>query len=871
MKSETGKQSNKLLPLGLLAALAILAAPLLWLFHTSFAPDQVLFSNDGPLGVLVAAAQEGFSSFKGVWLNLNWLGMQQPSALPDFTQALYQILGPGNFGDMGSVYFAKFYAPLSLFILGGCAWFYFRVLGFAPAVCVLGGLAAALNSNYFSNACWGLPTRALTLANVFLALAAIDGMKSGRPFLKAALAGVAVGLSLMEGYDVAAIFSVFIAAYCLFVVLNEPGRMGRRWVSGVARVAVMALFAAIVAAQALNTLVGTQVKGIVQTSQSAKSSEANWSWATQWSLPKLEMLRVVVPGLYGYRMDTPDGGKYWGTVGQQPGWEEHHQGFPRYSGAGEYAGIFVVLIAMWAAAQAIRRRRSAFDPAARRVVLFWVVVGVVSMLIAFGRHAPFYSVLYALPFSSLIRGPLKFMHLFHLVLMILFAYGLNDLFRRYMAGGAPTTMFITDHMKKWWSGADAFDRRWVYGCFGAVVLSLVGLLACLTSRPGIDRYLQSGGFPAEDATAISRHAIGEIALFCVLLIIAVFVMAIILSGLLKGIRARWGIVLLGVLLVGDLVHANTPWVVYYDYKVKYATNPVIDVLRAKPWENRVSAPQFLSSPQTPYFPAICNDWLQQHFQYYRIQSLDVSQMPREPVDHKAYMAMFSEAAQMPRLWELTNTRYLLGMSGFADVLNEQLDPVKKRFRVHTAFEFTQGADGAIGTVLEPDGKFAILEFTGALPRAKLYSQWQISPNDEATLATLVKPEFDPSNTVLLADQAPSEVTEAPVGQNGGNVEIKSYKSTMVEISANPVTAGVLLLNDRYDPNWKVTVDGRPERVLRCNYLMRGVYLKPGPHTVVFQFDPPLNALYVSIAGLCAGLLFCGILLISPRPLLSAKE
>jgi len=387
----------------------------------------------------------------------------------------------------------------------------------------------------------------------------------------------------------------------------------------------------------------------------------------------------------------------------------------------------------------------------------------------------------------------------------------------------------------------------------------------------MERYLVSGGFSAEDAAAISRHSMSEVMLFCALLIVAVFVLAMVLSGYFRGTRARWGIVLLGILLVGDLIHANSPWVVYYDYKAKYATNPVIDVLRAKPWENRVSAPQFLSSPQAPYFPAICNEWLQQHFQYYRIQSLDVSQMPREPVDHKEYMALFNEASRMPRLWELTNTRYLLGMSGFADVLNEQLDPVKKRFRVHTAFEFTQSADGAIGVVVKSDGKFAIIEFTGALPRTKLYSNWQVSTNDEAALAMLVKPEFDPAQTVLVGDEVPAPDASAQAGRDAGTVEITNYKSTRVVISAEADSSGVLLLNDRYDANWTVSVDGQQEKVLRCNYLMKGVYLKPGQHTVVFQFDPPVKALYVSIAGLCSGLLICGFLLAFPRSSSSANQ
>jgi hypothetical protein len=49
-----------------------------------------------------------------------------------------------------------------------------------------------------------------------------------------------------------------------------------------------------------------------------------------------------------------------------------------------------------------------------------------------------------------------------------------------------------------------------------------------------------------------------------------------------------------------------------------------------------------------------------------------------------------------------------------------------------------------------------------------------------------------------------------------------------------------LLNDRFDPQWSVTVDGKTSTLLRCNYLMRGVQLEPGPHTVKFSFQIPIG-------------------------------
>ena len=65
------------------------------------------------------------------------------------------------------------------------------------------------------------------------------------------------------------------------------------------------------------------------------------------------------------------------------------------------------------------------------------------------------------------------------------------------------------------------------------------------------------------------------------------------------------------------------------------------------------------------------------------------------------------------------------------------------------------------------------------------------------------------------------------------------------------------------PNWKVSVDGKPETLLRCNYLMRGVQVPPGEHVIEFRFDPPINTLYVSLAAVALGLGLCGFLAFYP--------
>ena len=61
----------------------------------------------------------------------------------------------------------------------------------------------------------------------------------------------------------------------------------------------------------------------------------------------------------------------------------------------------------------------------------------------------------------------------------------------------------------------------------------------------------------------------------------------VIAGVFSGKRAKLGGLLLGLLLVVDLGRADLPYIIHWDYKQKYASNPIIDFLRDKPYEHRV--------------------------------------------------------------------------------------------------------------------------------------------------------------------------------------------------------------------------------------------------------------------------------------------
>jgi Bacterial membrane protein YfhO len=921
-------------------ASGLLLAVLGVLFFQSFLPGRTHFNNDGPLGAQVAAAHQVPETFTGGWEDLNSIGFNGGWALPDISFGLKLLLGP--------VGFSKFYAPFALLFLGLCAWLCLRQFGLTPLACVLGGLAATLNSLYFSTACWGVAGQPITFGLNFLALAALADTSSRLRWVLVALAGLAVGMGVMESADIGVIFSLFIAAFVVYQaltgVLKPLSRVERLVVAcgliamlsfalvggmaigvgvivllilgvaagvtiavgiwafctdsalanrvqhGEGRVVLVAGSAMFIAAMAITMQIGTQVKGIVGAQQDARSRQERWDWATEWSVPKREALGLFVPGLFGLRMAPAptDGSTYWGAIGRDPAWDRYFDGgrngapppgFLRYGSGGLYAGVLVVLIALWTVFQSLRGPGSAFTPANRNFLWFWLGVLMVSLLLAFGRHAMFYQYFYALPYVSTIRNPQKFMHVFTWALIVLFGYGVHGLSRRYLEVAASGAATLTSHLQNWWAKVTGFDRKWTVGCLAAIGLSLLGWLIYASSRKDLEAYLQLVQFDSGMAKLVAGFSIRQVGWFILLLALAAGLLTLVLSGWFAGRRAKWGGMLLGLLLLADLGSVNRTWVFYWNYPQKYASNPVIDLLRDKPYEHRVAILPFQPpSLQLSIFNQLYRvEWAQQHFQYYNVQSLDIVQMPRTPEDLMAFETALAfdqtpnTLSRIARRWQLTNTRYLLGAAGFLDVLNQELDPTLRRFQIVTRFDITlkpgvvnyaQTED--LTAVLSTNGNYALFEFTGALPRAKLYSNWEVSTNDQATLQQLPSPGFDPSQKVLVADGPPPPGAVA-TNQNAGTVRFISYAPKRIVLNAQAETPAVLLLNDKYDPNWQVWVDGKREALLRCNFIMRGVRVQPGEHTVEFRFQPPIGTLYVSLAAIFVGLALIAVLLFVKPP------
>jgi len=131
----------------------------------------------------------------------------------------------------------------------------------------------------------------------------------------------------------------------------------------------------------------------------------------------------------------------------------------------------------------------------------------------------------------------------------------------------------------------------------------------------------------------------------------------------------------------------------------------------------------------------------------------------------------------------------------------------------------------------PDARLYRVE--DAMPRAFVVGGQHVVGSDTEAFDAVTNPLFDPRTAAV------TERHVAGVGDSGsgGEASIVEYDPERVRIRARSNGPGMLVLSDTYYPGWKATVDGHDVPVERVDYLLRGVPLAAGEHTVEFRYQP----------------------------------
>ena len=176
-----------------------------------------------------------------------------------------------------------------------------------------------------------------------------------------------------------------------------------------------------------------------------KSADERWRFCTSWSLPPEDTAEFVVAEINGGSSDprVSPTNPYKGRLGQQRVVTREEAGqksaatgktlkegetiWLAYRQHSLYFGLITVLFAILGVVGWCRFRKD--GSGVWRDVPFWGVMAVLMYLCALGCFTPFYRIIYALPFGSTLRAPVKFVHLLEFCVAALAGFGFEAAWR----------------------------------------------------------------------------------------------------------------------------------------------------------------------------------------------------------------------------------------------------------------------------------------------------------------------------------------------------------------------------------------------------------------------------------------------------------
>lgn len=459
----------------------------------------------------------------------------------------------------------------------------------------------------------------------------------------------------------------------------------------------------------------------------------------------------------------------------------------------EYLGVSVAVLALFGL---LGRRRRAL----RR---FMAAMSVVWLLYALGSHTPVWRVFYEIvPGMGLFRVPAICAFLVSFGVTTLFAMGIDDLARE-----AP--------------GREPFPRT----RRGRAVLGFAGLLLAGT-------LLQASGALADIWTNVlygdaGRRQLAALAAatpfitrgFGIAFLIAALAVAGIWAGRYRRIPLAAALAGLAALVAVDLGRIDRAFIRTLDFHAWTAPDENVRFLQAR----RDEGPPF------------------------RVADLRGSEQSVDLAMHGLDIMVGHHPNDLARY------RKLLGLQASVRRGDNSRHPnVLRILNVKYVAWPLQAAGGppgegaeAVSTARTPRGVEAVYAFPG-LEKAWVTGTATVL-GDDAALARILSPSFDPAREAILAEPASLAPDPSVTGDVGWELADPDERRLRVTTTG----PALLVVSENWFPGWVAEVDGEPAEVRRANLTLQAVEIpSAGEHAVTLRFTAPTvrSALRLSIVA-----------------------
>lgn len=212
-------------------------------------------------------------------------------------------------------------------------------------------------------------------------------------------------------------------------------------------------------------------------------------------------------------------------------------------------------------------------------------------------------------------------------------------------------------------------------------------------------------------------------------------------------------------------------------------------------------------------------------------------MPRMPVAYQNYL---NAVGRNPtRHWELGAVGFILAPEPVWGQIQSNPE-LRGRFALEWAYNVFPNRGGvrvAGGTPTHP-GQHVVLRHLVPHPRAALIQGWEVV-EDEVALRRLADPRISPFEQVWVAPGQGAERWPVSTGSGiVGSIDILEQVPGHWRLRVKTQEPVVLRIADKFDPDWRASLNGQRVDVTRVDYLFKGVFVPPGTHEITLRYAPP---------------------------------
>lgn len=663
----------------------------------------------------------------------------------------------------------------------------------------------------------------MTFPYIFLCL---EKLLKRWSFLHAGLLLLAVHVMVEAAHPQTAFYgAAAIGIYLLFELIGGVMDKSRELMVGVGRSAVLLLVAGgfaygmgIDRYQAIQEYTPYSTRGAAALVQDpAKASDQKedgghgYQYATEWSFSPEEMITFIVPSYFGFGKvdyEVPGGTSqqvmtYWG---QMP-----------FTDAAHYMGISVLILGLF----------GAWMNRKNRFVQAMMVVGVFGLVLSFGKNFPLvYDLFYNFfPSFDKFRAPSQSLVLLEFVFPILAGFGIESLIAMHKSGDNPR--------------ADKSILYMTYGLGGFCLLGLIGVnMARGSYLSAVTASFEQKG--QKDLTQLQDFIFDNMLTDWIFALFfgvgTLLLMYFYAKGRLSPLAFKLS---LFAVLLFDL------------WRVDY-----------RPMGDAVPKEQAFAVFQ----PTDVDAFLHSDSTQYRILDL-TSSGPNFPARQFHQHILGYHAAKM------RNYQDLLDVAGNGNVPTSPT--AWKMLNMKYVIAPQPIAEGMVPVFQSQQKQAMVFRYDSAMPRAWFVNRVEVA-DAKTTLENIRDNKFNPAevayvtkplastidpvqvpvvtmDTIPGTDSTPQQIAirGLPIASPGhGSVNITSWDAHNIRMQVDASGNNFLVISEiHYPPGWHATIDGKPAEIIQTNYLLRGLVVPAGTHTIEMQyvaegFD---TAKYISLA------------------------